>query len=165
MQAAAQSHRQHFTRGLSQQHLAWQEEYNAPLFPGKGCSNTAPNSDFLWLTTAPRLSPPPNPSASVHCQNIYYFSLNAARSYLLQYCISHHFCYHDYFILLVEIQILHFMDNISQFQVISILLHWHLLKISMQLGRRLYFYKTLPRKLPQIYYSFFPHKSWIIFFF
>lgn len=103
LKTAAQNCMQHFTRDLSHQHLARQYDSNASPSPGKVCTGTASNSNFLWLTTAPRLSPPLNPSASVHCQNVYYFSLSAARSYLLQYYISHCFCYCDYFILLVKI--------------------------------------------------------------
>lgn len=81
------------TRSISQevspQHLAQQYSYNAPLFPGKGCTDTASNLHFLWLTTAPWFSPSLNPPAPVHCQNICYFPLNTMRSYLLQHYISH----------------------------------------------------------------------------
>lgn len=150
------------SHGVFLKHLAGQYGSNAPLFPGKDCTDSTSNSNFLWLTTAPWLSPPLNPLSSVHCQHVYYFSLNAARSYLLRYYISCHFCYCDYFVLLVETQIPLFIYDVSQLQVINILLHWHSVKKLMQLGCQIYFYETLPRKLPQIYYFFFPHNSLLL---
>lgn len=51
--AAAQSHLQHFTRGLSPAQQAQQYKYNALLFPGKSCTDSTSNLHFLCLTRAP----------------------------------------------------------------------------------------------------------------